>query len=455
MNFSKARAQFPFLTSKKEQKLIYFDNAATTQKPQSVIDALIDFYVSTNASVHRGIYERSEHATILYEGVRDKVTNFVGATDRSEIIFTSGATEGINFIADTWGAANLKPGDEIVLTQVEHHANLLPWQRLAKRTGAKLKFIKFNTKTFLLESPEENFFSSKTKLVAITHSSNVFGHVWPERSLESIIEHAHAVGAKVLLDSAQSVPHEYLDLQKLNPDFCVFSGHKMFAPTGVGVLFIKKDLHDEIEPYRVGGSMVHEASLNDAVWKRAPHKFEAGTPPIAQVVGLGAAIDFFNEHVNFAALQKHEAELCEAAIKGLYEITGVRTYPSIHSLSLKASESTRDERQVSARLSSSKPFVSSDHVEAKSEDGSYRELPNGTSSHLFSFTVDGIHAHDIAAMLSEHGIAVRAGHHCAQPLAKLLGLNASVRVSFSLYNTPEEVEIFVQKLKQILKKFRS
>jgi len=406
MIFSKIRAQFPFLTSKKEQKLIYFDNAATTQKPQSVIDALTDFYVSTNAPVHRGIYELSEQATTLYEGVRDKVARFVGATDRSEIIFTSGATEGINFIADTWGAANLKPGDEIVLTQVEHHANLLPWQRLAKRTGATLKFIKFDTKTFLLEPPEKDFFSGKTKLVAITHSSNVFGHVWPEGSLELIIKHAHAVGAKVLLDSAQSVPHQSIDLQKLNPDFCVFSGHKMFAPTGVGVLFIKKELHDEIEPYRVGGSMVYEASLESATWKKSPHKFEAGTPPIAQVVGLGAAIDFFHEYVDFAALQKHESALCDAAIKGLSDIDGVKIYGT-------------------------------------------------NASHLFSFTVDGIHAHDIAAMLSEQGIAVRAGHHCAQPLAKLLGLSASVRVSFSLYNTLEEVEVFVRRLKQIIKNFRS
>ena len=418
MNFSKIRAQFPFLTSKTEQKLIYFDNAATTQKPQSVIDALTDFYVSTNAPVHRGIYELSEQATTLYERVRDKVASFAGASDRSEIIFTSGATEGINFVADTWGAANLKPGDEIVLTQVEHHANLLPWQRLAKRIGAKLKFIKFDTKTFLLEPPGKDFFSNKTKLVAITHASNVFGSVWPEDTLLSIIERAHEVGARVLLDSAQSVPHQKIDLQKLNPDFCVFSGHKRFAPTGVGVLFIKQELHEKIEPYRVGGSMVHEASFDDATWKKAPHKFEAGTPPIVQVVGLGAAIDFFNDQVDFIALQKHETELCDAAVKGLAEIDVVRTYPSIHSPSLKVSENTR-------------------------------------SSHLFSFTVNNIHAHDIAAMLSEQGIAVRAGHHCAQPLAKLLGLDASVRVSFSLYNTLEEVETFVQKLKQIIKKFGS
>lgn len=409
MNIEKIRSQFPIFNVKKNgQKLVYLDSAATTQKPQQVIDAVTDFYTHSNASVHRGVYDLSEHATIRYEQVRKQVALFINASDSSEIIFTSGTTEGINFVADSWGMSNIKYGEEIVVTQVEHHANLLPWQRLAKRVGAKLKFINLNKKDFTLNSIDSNLINSKTKLVALNHVSNVLGPIWDQEQnqLESIIERAHKVGAKVLLDSAQGVLHQKVDVQKLKPDFLVFSGHKMFAPTGVGVLYISKLLHDAIEPYKVGGAMVYEASFQDASWQQAPHKFEAGTPPIAQVIGLGAAIDFFNEWVDFEKLRKHETKLCSILLDGLSKINGI--------------------------------------VVLGNQD---RLRKYG---HLVTFVFQNIHAHDVSYMLNEKNFAVRAGHHCAQPLAKLLGIEASVRVSFSLYNTSDQIKLLLCELEKIV-----
>lgn len=414
MNVKTIKSYFPIFAN--NSSLVYLDNAATTQKPQSVIDAVSHFYAHDNANVHRGIYESGESATSLYEQVREKIAKFINATDLSatdpsatdpsEIIFTSGTTEGINFVADTWGRAHLKSGDEIVLTQAEHHSNLLPWQRLAKRTGAVLRFIEIDTETYLPINPE-SVITEKTKFVAVAHVSNVLGHIWQEGQLESLIKKAHSVGAKVLVDAAQSAPHQKIDVQELGADFLVFSGHKMCASTGIGILYIKKELHDEVEPYQLGGSMVHSATFYDATSKEAPQKFEAGTPAIAQVIGFGAAIDFLNEHIDFELLAKHEQELCKQMYDGLQDISGVKVLGN-------------------------------------------RELMT-IHGHLASFAVQGLHAHDIAALLANKDIAVRAGHHCAQPLAQVLGIESSVRASLYFYNTQEDIETFLMELKDVIR----
>jgi cysteine desulfurase/selenocysteine lyase len=401
---------FPIFDEKKDHKrLVYLDTGATSQRPKIMIDAVHDFYTNRNASVHRGVYELSEWATEKYEEVRGKAAKYLNAADSSEIIFTSGTTDGINFVADAWALDHINEGDEIVTTQIEHHANLLPWQRVAKKRGAKLRFIELDKDTFLLKQPESDLINNKTKLVALIHTSNVLGNVWEKGVLESIIEQAHKVGAKVLLDGAQSAPHKKIDLQKLQADFFAFSAHKMCGPMGLGVLYIKKDLHDEVEPYRVGGSMVHDVWLEKAEWADPPQKFEAGTPPVAQVVGFDKTIDFFNEQINFDALHKHEAEMCNKLVDELCKIEKVSIF------------------------------------------GNQKVIKQ--SGHLVAFTVDGIHSHDIAAMLAMNGVAVRAGHHCALPLAKIFCIDASVRASFYMYNEMEDTEILVRSLKEIIKNF--
>ena len=348
MNFKKIRDDFPIF-SKIEQsgqnlvhghKYVYLDSAATTHKPQVVIDSLVDFYTLHNANVHRGLYESGEQATALYEGAREKIAKFINAKKTSEIIFTSGTTESINFVAQTWATSNLKPGDEILLTQAEHHSNLLPWQRVAKQTGAVLKFITINPKTFKLEqnvleqnSPEQ-WVTSRTKLVAVTYVSNILGDIWDAGVsdtcvsdtcvhdtraglLENLLNTAKEHGAKILIDAAQAVAHRKIDLQTLDVDFMAFSGHKMFGPTGIGVLYIKSDLHDQIEPYKVGGGMVNSVSFDSASWAQAPQKFEAGTPAIAQVIGLGAAVDYISQNLDFDQVAKHEAVLCKRLLSEL------------------------------------------------------------------------------------------------------------------------------------------
>ena len=409
MDIKKMREHFPILQAKRED-LVYLDSAATTQRPKMVIDVIHEFYTHGNSSVHRGVYALSEKATQDYEDAREKVAKFINASDASEIIFTSGTTESINFVSDTWGRDHIKSGDEILVTQVEHHANLLPWQRIVERNGAKLKFIEVDLNEYLMKDPGSDMINNKTKLVSLVQVSNVLGDVWREGQIKSIIEKAHAVGAKVLIDGAQSIPHQKFDVQDWGADFVAFSGHKMLGPTGVGVLYIKKDLHDEVEPYQVGGSMVHDADYEEAHWQEAPSKFEAGTPPIAQVIGMGAAIDFFNEHVDFDAMHKHEAMLCARMVEGLRGINGIKILGN-------------QERMVS--------------------DG-----------HLVAFTVEGVHAHDVSAMLGMKGVATRAGHHCVQPLAKLMGIEASARASIYMYNDMEDVEIFIRVLSELVKDFK-
>ncbi|MCX5922628.1 MAG: cysteine desulfurase [Candidatus Dependentiae bacterium] len=397
------RNDFPILKQKMNgHPLIYFDNASTSQKPQAVLDALMNFYTTTNANIHRGIYTIGEQATQAYEDARVKVARFINAQDPSEIVFTSGTTESINLVASTWGVCDLEEGDEILITELEHHSNMVPWQLLAYKQSAKLKFIpvlpdgRLDTKTL------SKLITSRTKIVSLSHVSNALG---VHNGIQDIITAAHAVDAMVMIDAAQSVPHQPIDVQAMNCDFLAFSGHKMLAPTGIGVLYIKKDLHDFMSPYQVGGGMVQEVDFKEATWRSMPQKLEAGTPPIAQAIGLGAAIDYLQSSVDWAALRAHEAALCTQLIDGL------STIPSIKLL------------------------------------GPLDELKK--VGHMVSFTVDGMHPHDVAAYLNNYGICVRAGHHCAQPLAKKLGIEASVRVSFYCYNTVAEVKYFIEVMKKI------
>ena len=404
----KLKKDFPIFENNKD--LVYLDSAATTQKPKQMIQSIVDFYEKYNSNVHRSINELGETSTSLYEQAREKIAKFFNA-DTEEIIFTQGTTAGINFVADAWGRQNILKDDVIVTTQVEHHANFLPWLRLIKNNGVSLKFLEIDTNDFSIKNPDSSFWNSKTKLVAVSGNSNVLGEIWEEGQLEQIIEQAHAIGAKVLLDASQMAPCKKIDIKKLNVDFLVLSGHKMLAPTGIGVLYIKKDLHDEVEPYQVGGSMVQAASFNDAVWKPAPQKFEAGTPPIAQAVGFGAAIDYFNKNINFDDFAVHTANLCSLLLEGLQKIDGIKIW------------------------------------------GNVDRIKKG--GHLVCFSLKDIHAHDISGFLGNENISVRSGHHCAQPLANLLCINSSVRVSFYVYSTEQDVKYFLEKLDKTIKFFRN
>lgn len=411
---SDIRKDFPILKTHVHGKpLIYLDNASTTQKPQCVLDVLMNFYTQSNANIFRGVHVFAENATMLYENARDIVARFIGARSQ-EIVFMRGTTSAINSVVVMWGEAHVATNDEIVVTELEHHANLLPWQRLARKKGAMLRCIPVLSNGTLDISRLDKIITKKTKIVAVTAVSNAIGtHV----DLTTIISQAKAVGARVLVDAAQLVPHDKIDVRQLGCDFLVFSGHKLLAPTGVGVLFINKEIHDECEPYEVGGGMVINSAFACATsgyskeglglptWVQAPHKFEAGTPPIAQAIALGAAIEYLCNTVDFCALQKYEASLSQRFIEGINAIESV-------------------------------------HIV-----GPHDELMR--TGHMVSFTVDGFHAHDVAAFLDTKGIAVRAGHHCAQPLAQKLGYEASVRASFYLYNTYDEIDLCISALREL------
>ncbi len=406
----KIKKDFPIF--EKNKGLVYLDSAATTQKPKVVIQSIVDFYEKYNSNVHRSIHELGEASTSLYEQARIDIAKFLSA-EPEEIIFTSGTTEGINFVADAWARQNVLKGDFIVTTQVEHHANFLPWQRVAKRNNARLNFLEVDTDSFFIKNnlDDNDFWNSKIKLLTVSGNSNVLSDIWLDNSLQQFIDKAHSVGAKVLLDASQMAPCKKIDVKKLNVDFLVLSGHKMLGPTGIGVFFIKKELHDNIEPYQVGGSMVQAASFNDAIWKLAPEKFEAGTPPIAQVVGLGAAVKYLNDNIDFNELEKHTANLCSKLIDGLLKIKDIKIWGNVERLK--------------------------------------------KTGHLVSFSLPDIHAHDISGFLGQQNIAVRSGHHCAQPLADILGIKSSVRVSFYIYNTKDDVKYFLEKLRETIKFFRA
>jgi len=403
MNVPKIRQNFPFFQRPSPQ--VYLDNAATTHKPAAVIEAITTFYGTNYGTVHRSLYPTGEAATGGYEQARETVAAFINATDSREVVFTKGATEGLNLVATSWALPNLTQDDEIVITAAEHHANLLPWQFVAQQTGAKLVIIPIDRTTYTLVNPISAL-TTKTKLVAITHDSNVLGPIWDHQTNELItfIQRAKSLGAAVLLDASQSVMHQRLDVQALGIDFMVFSGHKLLGPTGIGVLYLKQTIADQCQPYQRGGGMVRDVSYTTAHWLEAPHKFEAGTPPIAQAIGLAAAINFITSNIDFVALRKHETALCTTLLDGLETIAGIAAV------------------------------------------GNQERMRH--HSHIVCIAVANMHPHDLAAHLGGNGFAVRAGHHCAQPLVTALGFESLLRASVALYNTQAEIELFITQLQE-------
>ncbi len=400
------RADFPILSTLLHGNvpLVYFDNAATTQRPRQVIQALVDVYERQYANVHRGIHWLSDQSTDLFEDARAKVQRFIGAAAPEEVIFTHGATEGINLVARSWGDANVRAGDEILLTEMEHHANIVPWQQLAERTGAVLRWAPVTDQGELALEQLAALLSPRTRLVAVGAVSNVLGTINP---VAEIVRLAHDAGALVLVDAAQSVPHQATDVQALGADFLAFSGHKMLGPSGVGILWGRRELLEAMPPFLGGGSMIRRVRTDGFEPAELPAKFEAGTPPIVPAIGLGAAIDYLNA-IGMPAIHAHEQALTVRAHEVLATVGGVRLL------------------------------------------GPAPQRKSG----IVSFMLDRIHAHDIAQLLDRQGIAVRAGHHCAMPLHKRLGLSASARASFYFYNTLAEVDQLGTALEEIKRIFR-
>lgn len=394
------RRDFPVLEQQVRPgvPLIYLDNAATSQKPLAVIDAISRFYQRDNANVHRGIHALSERATVAYEGARQKVADFVGATSTREIIFVRNATEAINLVAQSWGRSQLGPGDEVILTELEHHSNLVPWQLLAQEKGLTLRFVPLIGDARLDLSAYDELLNARTRLVAFSGMSNVLGTITPAKE---IVDKAHAAGALTLIDGAQLVSHAPVDVVDLGVDFLAFSGHKMCGPTGIGVLYGRRELLEEMPPFMGGGDMIRRVTLRGSEWNELPWKFEAGTPSIAQAVGLGAAVDYLSG-VGMEKILRYEHAIAGYALEALSELNGVRVIGP----------------------------------------------PAGERGATVSFDVDGMHPHDIAELLNRDGVAVRAGHHCAMPLHDKLGLSATTRASFYLYNTFAEVDVFVAALRE-------
>ena len=397
------RKDFPFLDSGNgEIPLVYFDNASTTQKPIQVLDKLDHFYRESNANVHRGVYRLSQQATESYEKARKKIADFINAKEDRSIIFTRGTTESINLVAYAWAQQQLKPGDEILVTEMEHHSNLVPWQITAKRTGATLKYIPLNDDLELDITNLKNYFTPNTKLFAVIHKSNSLGKINP---VQQLIEYAKTVGAITVVDGAQSVPHTAVDVQKIDCDFFACSGHKMLGPTGVGILYGKPELLESMEPFQCGGEMIDTVSMAESTWNDIPWKFEAGTPSIAQAVGLGEAVDYL-QNLNMQTVEDHIGELTEYALESVQKINGMKVYNQ---------ENNR--------------------------------------SGIISFNVEGVHPHDLAQFLDQDGIAIRTGHHCTQPIMKKLGVSATARISFYIYNTKEEIDKLCRCMKSTLNYF--
>ena len=404
----KIREDFPILGREiNGKRLVYFDNAATTQKPQAVIDSLVDYYQNYNANVHRGVHSLSMEATDKYEEAREKVAAFINAESSDCLIWTRNSSESLNLVAYTWGEKNIEEGDEIVLTPMEHHSNLVPWQEIARRKGAKIRFIPITSDGQLDLTEIEKIINDRTVLVSVVHMSNALGTINPVKEITKI---AHSRGAKVLIDGAQSVPHIPTDVQDYDCDFLAFSGHKMLGPTGIGCLYAKKEILETMEPFMTGGEMVLEVTYEKASWADLPMKFEAGTPNIADAIGLGAAIDYLNE-LGMDNIYSHENELTFHAMCKFFELQseGVELF------------GPRDEN-----------------------------LKGG----VFSFNVPDVHPHDLGTVLDNMGIAVRTGHHCAMPLVKSLGVAATARASFYLYNTTDEIDVFVDALREAIRYFR-
>ena len=398
------RAQFPILSREVHGRpLVYLDNAATTQKPQSVIDALTSYYSTMNANIHRGLHTLAEEATAAYEDVRRQVAEFIGASSHREVVFTRNTTESLNLLAYTLGP-RLRPGDEIVLTAAEHHSNLVPWQLVAQRTGAVLRFIELNDDQQIDVGTARAAINANTRIVSIVHMSNVLGSIAP---VAEISEMARSVGATMIVDAAQSAPHLPIDVAELGTDYLAFSAHKMLGPTGVGVLWGRQELLADLDPFLGGGEMISVVTREESSWAALPHKFEAGTPNIADVVAFGAAIEFLND-VGMDAIAAHDADLTGYAVEQLSRLEGLDIYgPS-------------DPAERSA---------------------------------VIAFNYRDIHSHDVATILDRSGIAVRAGHHCAQPLMRTLGVPATARASFYLYNERSEVDALVDGLLEAGERF--
>ncbi len=397
LDIQKIRADFPILSQKVNGKpLVYFDNGATSQKPQVVIDAISTYYSEINANIHRGVHTLSQLATDAYEASRNTIQNHLNAKHNYEIIFTSGTTFGINLVANGF-ASLLKAGDEVMVSALEHHSNIVPWQFLCERTGAKLVVIPMNEKGELILSEYDNLLSEKTKIVTVNHISNALGTVNP---IEYIITKAHGVGAAVLIDGAQATPHLRPDVQALDCDFYVFSGHKVCGPTGVGILYGKEEWLRKLPPYQGGGEMIAEVTFEKTTYADLPHKFEAGTPNIEGGIVLGTAIDYMNA-IGFDDIATYEHELLLYGTKRLQEIEGLKIFGTSEN---KAS--------------------------------------------VISFNIDGIHPYDIGTIIDKLGIAVRTGHHCAQPIMNFFNIPGTIRASFAFYNTKEEIDIFVEAVKK-------
>lgn len=399
MNVDAIRQDFPVLHQQVHGKpLVYLDNAATAQKPTAVIRAISHYYEANNANVHRAIHALGERATAAYEGAREKVAQFVGAASSRSVVFTKNASEALNLVAYAWGMESLASGDEILITPMEHHSNLIPWQQLARRTGARLRFFPLTADGRLDLGELDQLITERTRIVTLTHASNVLGTINP---VAEITRTAHAKGAVVVVDGAQSVPHMRVDVQALDCDFFAFSGHKMCGPTGIGVLYGKESLLQRMQPFLFGGEMIDSVTLEEATWKALPYKFEAGTPNIAGAVGLGAAVDYLTA-VGMTDIKRHEQRLVQYCVERMREqIPDVKIYG-----------------------------------------------PEGERAGLVCFNLPGVHPHDLAQVLDQEGIAIRAGHHCAQPLMRILDVAATARASFYLYNTEAEVDIFVSALQK-------
>lgn len=398
------RKDFPALSQKVYGKpLVYLDNAATAQKPQCVIDTLDRYYSAENANIHRGIHYLSQKATDAFDEARDKVARFINAKESREIIFVRGATEGINLVAQSYVRPLLKPGDEILITWMEHHSNIVPWQMVAEQTGAKLKVTPINDAGELILPEFEKLLSEKTKLVSVTHISNALGTINP---VKKIIQMAHALSVPVLVDGAQSVPHQAVDVQDLDADFFVFSGHKLFGPTGIGVVYGKAEHLEKMPPYQGGGDMISAVTFEKTLYNKIPYKFEAGTPHIAGVIGLGSAIDYVSA-IGMSRISAYEHELLEYGTRALSKIPGLRLI------------------------------------------GTAKEKAS-----ILSFVLEAAHPHDIGTILDQEGVAIRAGHHCAMPVMERFGVPATVRASFAFYNTHEDIDALVRAINKVFEVFR-
>jgi len=398
LDVERVRAEFPILDQEVNgHPLVYLDSAASTQKPRAVIEAVAGFYRRDNANVHRGLHELSNRSTEAYEDARVRVARFFGIADPAELVWTRGTSEALNLVAWAWGTANLRAGDEVLLTVLEHHSNLVPWQMVAQRTGARLRFLDVDGEGRLDLSALDDLLTERTKLVSLGHVSNALGTVNPVRE---IAERAHAVGARVVVDGAQSAPHLPLDVPSLGADFYAFSGHKMCGPTGIGGLWGRREVLEAMPPFMGGGDMIDVVELEGSTWAALPHKFEAGTPHISGAVGMGAAVDFL-DGVGREAILAHERALLAYALQRMVEVPDLRVY------------GPRDPAERSG---------------------------------VVSFTLADIHPHDLATILDAGGVAIRAGHHCAQPLMRRLGVSSTARASFYLYNTRADVDRLVDAL---------